>query len=100
MKRIIVVALLLVGCGGSGLPGGDQTITVNQNQDQDNNQVQNESEVECSRSCSVETDGGSNLSETCKGGASSVLAAFATFDECRAALLEGGEDSNSELNVS
>lgn len=94
-RNLVVVCFLalLLGCGSSGLPGGDQTINVSTSQDQDNNQVQNESEIDCTRSCSLETDGGSNLNESCKGGASSVIAAFGTFDECRGAL---GVESESD----
>lgn len=84
---VIVISALLIGCGSGSDPfgdGGDQTITINTDQDQTNTQTQNEPEVECTRSCSLELDGGSNLTENCKGGASSVLAAYASFNECAA----------------
>lgn len=90
MKKLpLFLILTLIGCGsGGGLPGGDQTINISTSQDQDqtNNQNQNQPEVECQHACTTEADGGSNLTATCKGSGTEILAIFATFGECAATI--------------
>lgn len=88
---------VIVGCGSGGLPGGDQTINVSttQDQNQENNQNQNQPELECSHACTTEVDGGSNLTATCKGSGTEVIAVFSTFGDC-AAELTSDESINAE----
>lgn len=90
MKKLpLFLIVTLIGCGSGGaIPGGDQTInvTTSQDQDQTNNQNQNQPEVECTRACTTETDGGSNLTSNCSGAGSEVLAIYATFGECAATI--------------
>lgn len=101
MKKLplfLILGVLAVGCGsGSGLPSGDQTINISTSQNQDNNQQVNEPELECNYACTTEKDGGSNLTSTCKGGATEVLAAFATFNECAAEIQQTTAETSGVL---